>query len=62
MSQEELSGSVSQLEVSLSSYYNSRVICAAERRCYCDYDKLIEFCNSTGKLTAMNLERMLGEC
>lgn len=26
------------------------------------YDKLIEFCNNTGKLTAMNLERMLGEC
>lgn len=36
MSQEELSGSVSQLEVSLSSYYNSRVISAAERRCYCE--------------------------
>lgn len=34
MSQEELSGSVSQLEVSLSNYYNSRVIFAAERRCY----------------------------
>lgn len=26
------------------------------------YDKLIEFCNNAGKLTAMNLERMLGEC
>lgn len=25
-------------------------------------DKLIEFCNNTGKLTAMNLERMLEEC
>lgn len=36
MSQEELSGSVSQLEVSLSNYYNSRVIFAAERRCYCE--------------------------
>lgn len=36
MSQEELSGSFSQLEVSLSSYYNSRVISAAERRCYCE--------------------------
>lgn len=35
MSQEELSGSFSQLEVSLSSYYNSRVISAAER-CYCE--------------------------
>lgn len=36
MRQEELSGSVSQLEVSLSIYYNSRVIFAAERRCYCE--------------------------
>lgn len=26
------------------------------------YDKLIEFYNNTGKLTAMNLERMLREC
>lgn len=36
MSQEELSGSISQLEVSLSIHYNSRVIFAAERRCYCE--------------------------